>query len=138
LIIQLTLPVTPYPGSELTIEPFRWDQRVFSILLQIGATQTATTNSNANAAGFTPMVNNTTYTAMSDVTGGNISLSDFLSEPYFDAGFCQIVSNYRMLIQLMDNLLYRIQQVGIVANFEALNPSTQLPLDCKHKMIYVR
>lgn len=25
----------PFPGSELTKEPFRWDQRVFSLILRI-------------------------------------------------------------------------------------------------------
>jgi integrator complex subunit 6 len=30
----LTVPLNPMSGSELTLEPFRWDQRVFSFLLQ--------------------------------------------------------------------------------------------------------
>lgn len=35
-ILQLHLPLTtPLPGSELTKEPFRWDQRLFSLVLRI-------------------------------------------------------------------------------------------------------
>lgn len=32
--VQLTLPLNPTPGSELTLEPFRWDQRLHSVVLQ--------------------------------------------------------------------------------------------------------
>lgn len=33
---QLHLPLTtPLPGSELTKEPFRWDQRLFALVLRI-------------------------------------------------------------------------------------------------------
>lgn len=36
LAIQLHLPLTtPLPGSELTKEPFRWDQRLFALVLRI-------------------------------------------------------------------------------------------------------
>lgn len=35
-ILQLHLPLTtPLPGSELTKEPFRWDQRLFALVLRI-------------------------------------------------------------------------------------------------------
>lgn len=35
-IFQLHLPLTtPLPGSELTKEPFRWDQRLFALVLRI-------------------------------------------------------------------------------------------------------
>lgn len=35
-LLQLHLPLTtPLPGSELTKEPFRWDQRLFSLVLRI-------------------------------------------------------------------------------------------------------
>ena len=34
--VQLHLPLTtPLPGSELTKEPFRWDQRLFALVLRI-------------------------------------------------------------------------------------------------------
>lgn len=36
LLSQLHLPLTtPLPGSELTKEPFRWDQRLFALVLRI-------------------------------------------------------------------------------------------------------
>lgn len=35
-VSQLHLPLTtPLPGSELTKEPFRWDQRLFALVLRI-------------------------------------------------------------------------------------------------------
>ena len=36
---QLALPFTPMPGSELTGEPFRWDQRLFSVVLRFANPQ---------------------------------------------------------------------------------------------------
>ena len=39
---SLSLPMTPnLPGSELTMEPFRFDQRLFASVLQIPSSMTA-------------------------------------------------------------------------------------------------
>lgn len=36
LLYQLHLPLnSPLPGSELTKEPFRWDQRLFALVLRL-------------------------------------------------------------------------------------------------------
>lgn len=58
------------PGSELTLEPFRWDQRLFTFLLQIGKARTpelqgSTTSHSESHKG--PAVSTL---KMSEVTGG--------------------------------------------------------------------
>ena len=71
-------------GSELTKEPFRWDQRLFSIVLAIpaNASSTVSTGNVGNTAGssvvdapinqFIPAAVDQPITAMCDVTGGMI------------------------------------------------------------------
>lgn len=61
--LQLTLPLTPSPGSELTSEPFRWDQRLFSFSLQFATTPTDKEKQKQESNGLA---------LMCEVTGGNI------------------------------------------------------------------
>lgn len=49
------------PGSELTHEPFRFDQRLFATVLQIPSSNVASLSTKAE----------TTLGPMCDVTGGN-------------------------------------------------------------------
>ena len=53
------------PGSELTKEPFRWDQRVFGIVLRMPATPPSDQMSS-----FVPSASDTALDAMCEVTGG--------------------------------------------------------------------
>lgn len=69
-------------GSELTREPFRWDQRLFAIVLAlaanatlnnqtgIGGTVPAGVGPDAPANQFIPPAMDQPITAMCDVTGG--------------------------------------------------------------------
>lgn len=69
-------------GSELTREPFRWDQRLFAIVLAIpaqassttqttiGANTTGSTANDTSANQFIPPASDQPVTAMCDVTGG--------------------------------------------------------------------
>lgn len=65
------------PGSELTKEPFRWDQRLFSIVLKLPAVQTvpdAPTDASTTAANsFIPSAEGCGVDNMCDVTGGKCS-----------------------------------------------------------------
>ena len=54
------------PGSELTKEPFRWDQRLFSLILRLPATPAALDNS----ASFIPPCEDSPIDVMCEVTGG--------------------------------------------------------------------
>jgi hypothetical protein len=53
------------PGSELTKEPFRWDQRVFGIVLRMPATPPG-----EFISGYIPSATDTPLDAMCEVTGG--------------------------------------------------------------------
>ena len=72
-------------GSELTKEPFRWDQRLFAIVLALSANAlsaaqlgnpinpTTTSFGDAPANQFIPAAIDQPITAMCDVTGGKSS-----------------------------------------------------------------
>jgi hypothetical protein len=74
--VQLVLPPTPQPGSELTMEPFRWDQRLFSILLRPPSTSASNDMPGGSAPPGATVPNDpqgspsSHLTAMSEVTGG--------------------------------------------------------------------
>jgi hypothetical protein len=73
-------------GSELTKEPFRWDQRLFAIVLALPANASSaaqagnaanpitTTLGDVPANQFIPAAIDQPITAMCDVTGGKIKL----------------------------------------------------------------
>ena len=59
---------TTLPGHELTNEPFRWDQRLFSIILRMPGTR-------SSLPGKMVLQNNEpSIAAMCEVTGGKIRL----------------------------------------------------------------
>ena len=54
------------PGSELTKEPFRWDQRLFSVVLQFPGTPPPPDSHQS----FVPPAYDSPIDAMCEVTGG--------------------------------------------------------------------
>lgn len=65
-LLQLHLPLTtPLPGSELTKEPFRWDQRLFSLVLRIPGHASP----DPEPLGGVPL-DSSPITPMCEVTGG--------------------------------------------------------------------
>lgn len=66
------------PGSELTKEPFRWDQRLFSLVLRLTGTPPLDQFNAANGTNgnFLPY-DSSSIDAMCEVTGG-IFLSFFI------------------------------------------------------------
>uniref|UniRef100_A0A8C2DTI1 Integrator complex subunit 6 n=1 Tax=Cyprinus carpio TaxID=7962 RepID=A0A8C2DTI1_CYPCA len=127
---ELHLPLTtPLPGSELTKEPFRWDQRLFSLVLRIPGH----TSPDPEPIGGVPL-DPSPITPMCEVTGGR-SYSVF---------------SQRMLNQCLESLVQKIQS-GVVINFEKTGPDPPPTEDSQiemkygpqswhscHKMIYVR
>lgn len=66
LLFQLHLPLTtPLPGSELTKEPFRWDQRLFALVLRIAGNASV----EPEPVGGVPP-DDSPITPMCEVTGG--------------------------------------------------------------------
>ena len=115
IVKSLTLPLQPHqPGSELTKEPFRWDQKLISITLRFPAyTQTATTkqyttiasnpNPNENNSPIHPASDSDEPTAlMCKVTGGQ----------------CYQVRSMKELLHCMEQVISNFQQPGVVVNFE--------------------
>ncbi|KAM9485991.1 integrator complex subunit 6 [Clarias gariepinus] len=125
---ELHLPLmTPLPGSELTKEPFRWDQRLFSLVLRISGYAPL----EPELVGGVPS-DPSPVTPMCEVTGGR-SYSVF---------------SQRMLNQCLESVVQKIQS-GVVINFEKTgpDPAEDVPLEVKsspqpwhscHKLIYVR
>ncbi|XP_053295012.1 integrator complex subunit 6 [Pleuronectes platessa] len=128
---ELHLPLTtPLPGSELTKEPFRWDQRLFALVLRISGNASV----EPEPLGGVPP-DDSPITPMCEVTGGR-SYSVF---------------SQRMLNQCLESLVQKIQS-GVVINFEKTGPDPPpledapaealkgglQPWHCCHKLIYVR
>ncbi|XP_068786006.1 integrator complex subunit 6 isoform X3 [Struthio camelus] len=129
---ELHLPLnSPLPGSELTKEPFRWDQRLFALVLRLPG---ITAPESEQIAGVP--VDDSAITPMCEVTGGR--------------SYC--VCSPRMLNQCLESLVQKVQS-GVVINFEKAGPDPS-PIDdgqvdisrpfgpqpwhsC-HKLIYVR
>ncbi|XP_071441466.1 integrator complex subunit 6 isoform X2 [Hetaerina americana] len=90
---------SPIPGSELTREPFRWDQRLFSLVLRLSGTPAVERDT-----GLVPS-DNSPIDAMCEVTGGR--------------SYC--ITSHRMMMQCIDSLVQKVQS-GVVINFEKIGP----------------
>lgn len=63
---QLHLPLnSPLPGSELTKEPFRWDQRLFALVLRLPGTMSVESEQLTGVP-----LDDSAITPMCEVTGG--------------------------------------------------------------------
>ncbi|MGH0150281.1 UNVERIFIED_CONTAM: hypothetical protein FKN15_016884 [Acipenser sinensis] len=98
---ELHLPLsTPLPGSELTKEPFRWDQRLFALVLRIPGNMAVEPEQMIGVP-----QDDSAITPMCEVTGGR-SYS---------------VCSQRMLNQCLESLVQKFQS-GVVINFEKTGP----------------
>ncbi|XP_034864970.1 integrator complex subunit 6-like isoform X4 [Mirounga leonina] len=133
---ELHLPLnSPLPGSELTKEPFRWDQRLFALVLRLPGLA----STEPEQLGSVP-TDESAITQMCEVTGGR--------------SYC--VRTQRMLNQCLESLVQKIQS-GVVINFEKTGPDplpigedglmdssrpsnsfAAQPWHSCHKLIYVR
>ncbi|KAI5640490.1 von willebrand factor type A domain-containing protein [Phthorimaea operculella] len=103
---EFNLPMNcPIPGSELTREPFRWDQRLFSLVLRLAGTPAVERDTGLVPSDSSPI------DAMCEVTGGR--------------SYC--ITSHRMLMQCIDSLVQKVQS-GVVINFEKMGPDPP-PLD---------
>lgn len=98
---ELNLPMhSSVPGSELTKEPFRWDQRLFSLVLRLTGTPPV-----EREPGSVVASDNSPVDAMCEVTGGR----------------SYAVTSQRMLMQCLESLVQKLQG-GVVINFEKIGP----------------
>uniref|UniRef100_A0A4W4HNV9 VWFA domain-containing protein n=1 Tax=Electrophorus electricus TaxID=8005 RepID=A0A4W4HNV9_ELEEL len=133
---ELHLPLnSPLPGSELTKEPFRWDQRLFALVLRLPGAAVP----DSEQLGSVPS-DESAITQMCEVTGGR--------------SYC--VRTQRMLNQCLESLVQKVLS-GVVINFEKTGPDplpvgedgvvdparplmsfSPQPWHSCHKLIYVR
>lgn len=98
---EFNLPMnSPVPGSEMTREPFRWDQRLFALVLRLTGTPVVESRN----PGIVPS-DSSPVDAMCEVTGGR--------------SYC--ITSYKMLNQCIDSLVSKVQN-GVVINFEKIGP----------------
>ncbi|CAG9761952.1 unnamed protein product [Ceutorhynchus assimilis] len=90
---------SPIPGSEMTREPFRWDQRLFALVLRLTGTPAVDRDTGLVPSDGSPI------DAMCEVTGGR--------------SYC--ITSHRMLNQCIDSLVQKVQN-GVVINFEKIGP----------------
>ncbi|CAH1103951.1 unnamed protein product [Psylliodes chrysocephalus] len=102
---EFNLPMnSPIPGSEMTREPFRWDQRLFALVLRLTGTPAVERDTGLVPSDGSPI------DAMCEVTGGR--------------SYC--ITSHRMLNQCIDSLVQKVQN-GVVINFEKIGPDPPPP-----------
>ncbi|KHN74705.1 Integrator complex subunit 6-A [Toxocara canis] len=89
-------------GNELTEEPFRWDQRLFALVLRLGGA----TPSTKVTAGMNLPSDSSPIDAMCVATGGR--------------SFC--VTSHKMLPMCIDAIVQKMQQQGALVQFEKIGP----------------
>lgn len=138
-LFKLHLPMhTTLPGHELTTEPFRWDQRLFSIILRMPGSRSSLPNKIGMHNGDPAIA------AMCEVTGGSVKYPRV--QYYFllmsvivicwnqskittiiqFSGRCYKVSSSKSLGQALESLAQKVQ-CGVVLNFEKIGGATNPP-----------
>uniref|UniRef100_A0A915PHN2 Integrator complex subunit 6-like beta-barrel domain-containing protein n=1 Tax=Setaria digitata TaxID=48799 RepID=A0A915PHN2_9BILA len=96
-------------GNELIEEPFRWDQRLYSIVLRLGGSMPL----GKTSPGMNIPSDNSPIDAMCIATGGR--------------SYC--VSSHKMLAMCVESVVQKLQQQGIVLRFEKYGPDPLLNPD---------
>ncbi|KAK7499193.1 hypothetical protein BaRGS_00009453 [Batillaria attramentaria] len=106
---ELNLPMNSVvPGTELTKEPFRWDQRIFGLVLRLpGSVPPDVAN-----FPFIPSAENSAIDVMCEVTGGR----------------SYAVYSQKMINGALESLVQKVQS-GVVINFEKFGPDPPPPTD---------
>ena len=88
-------------GRELTKEPFRWDQRLFSVVLRLPGIGDRVLTGNGGVLENKYQLGEGSISAMCDATGGK--------------GY--VVLNQKSLVQSMESLIQKLHP-GVVVNFQ--------------------
>ncbi|KAK3590010.1 hypothetical protein CHS0354_035043 [Potamilus streckersoni] len=99
--LNLPMNISIVPGSELTKEPFRWDQRIFGIVLKIPGSVPIDLNSSS----YIPSAENHPIDAMCEVTGGR----------------SYAVYSQKLLNSTVESIVGKLQS-GVVIHFEKIGP----------------
>lgn len=103
--LELPMQNNAVPGSELTREPFRWDQRLYSLVLRLTGVPPIDYTSLNNPDQFSSL------TAMCSVT----------------AGRSYTITTQRSIMQSIEALVAKVQS-GVVIQFEKFGPDPPPPL----------
>ncbi|GFN89087.1 Dead/h (asp-glu-ala-asp/his) box polypeptide 26 (ddx26), mRNA protein [Plakobranchus ocellatus] len=100
---ELNLPMgdSMVPGADMTKEPFRWDQRIFSLVMRLPASVPP----DVSAFPYIPSAENSAIDIMCEVTGGR----------------SYAVYSQKMLNAAIESLVQKVQ-CGVVINFEKFGP----------------
>ncbi|CAG5127720.1 unnamed protein product [Candidula unifasciata] len=99
---ELNLPMNSVvPGAELTKEPFRWDQRIFSLVLRLPASVPP----DVSGFPYIPTAENAAIDVMCEVTGGR----------------SYAVYSQKMMNAAIESLVQKVQ-CGVVIHFEKFGP----------------
>lgn len=106
---ELNLPMNSVvPGTELTKEPFRWDQRIFGLVLRLpGSVPPDVAN-----FPYIPIAENSAIDVMCEVTGGR----------------SYAVYSQKMINGALESLVQKVQS-GVVINFEKFGPDPPPPVE---------
>ncbi|KAJ3616622.1 hypothetical protein Zmor_011778 [Zophobas morio] len=108
--LKVVWPGGKQPGSELSLEPFRWDQRIFALTLKIPA---------FSRAPQLPYHVNFDQPIFCKFTGSH---SDSGIEPFCQAsgGQCITVNSIKEAESAMEFLASKVKQRGVIVSFEPL------------------
>lgn len=100
--------MTPvYPGSSLTVEPFRWDQKLFAIQMRMAGLTSGLTDEHNPDIGITKAP---TIAPMCEVTGGSAFR----------------VYDSKQMQKVLETIALKVQHPGVVINF--VPNSTTMPV----------
>ncbi|KAH3757863.1 integrator complex subunit 6 [Pelomyxa schiedti] len=119
---QELLDAPPPGGAGLTEEPFRWDQRLFSVLLRFPGGTSQDTSVPHDDTLYQKVHQN--LTKICELAGGK----------------CYTPHNMKSLIGALDNITNIIQYTGVLVSFESLSssPTPPPPPSALHKMLFVQ
>ncbi|KAK9820221.1 hypothetical protein WJX72_007615 [[Myrmecia] bisecta] len=133
----LSLPMGQTLGSELTVQPFRWDQRLYTAFMRMPAVMAAGVSASAHA--------NSGAAAMTEVPGADHPIASMCE---VTGGRCYTVGSLRALLQCMESLVQRAAPAA-VASFDRMTPpgpeAATLPAlseatfaACQHRSLSIR
>eukprot|EP00854_Cymbomonas_tetramitiformis_P013493 gene13493-15952_t len=104
VVDSLSLPMVPTPGSELTVHPFRWDQRVYAAVLRLSGTGVQPGAAASRSEEVILHRGEHYLSAMCEVTHGR----------------CVAVTGMRALLANMEQLAARAAQPAVVINLDRM------------------
>lgn len=105
---DLSIPIaSQIPGTELTLEPFRWDQRLYSIVLRMPGAWNGKTS---HELSLIPS-DDSPVDKLCEVTGGR--------------SYC--ITTYQMLFQCIESLVHKVTD-GVVVQFEMISAEDEKKL----------